>query len=237
MDNKDMQSLINTFKEYRDLLTPLQNNLQSFADTYHSLRTDIEKINIAFEGDIKGNLEEIYKTLSSQAEKATDLSSRIDKFIDLSNSYTKNINKFISVFERVAERMEAVHQIEVKAEEQIGKLDAIIEEKKKSYNVRDLQRSLSSYNENVQKISEFINKDIAQSINQNHEKLSQIKNDNENIIDILVQENSSLEILLNHNQTTNDLLKKIIENKDVNEEYIFDIIDNWAANRKVKTKK
>ncbi len=237
MDNKDVKALIDTFKEYRDLLTPIQNNLQAFANTYDELRVDIEKINSAFEGGIRDNLEEIYKTLSYQAEKATDLSSRIDKFIDVSNNYTNKINNFISVFEEATKRIQSIYQIEARAEEQISKLDTILEEKKKDYNVRDLQRSLNNYNENIQKVSEFINKDIAKSMNDNYEKLHQIKNDNKSMMDMLSQENLSVETLLIHNQTTNELLKEIVENKDVNEEYIFDIIDKWAITRKVKTKK
>ena len=31
-------------------------------------------------------------------------------------------------------------------------------------------------------------------------------------------------------------LKKILEKNDVNEEYIFDIMDKWAEERRVKTK-
>ena len=35
----------------------------------------------------------------------------------------------------------------------------------------------------------------------------------------------------------NELLKKIVEKQDVNEAYIFDILDKWAEDRKVKIKK
>ena len=37
--------------------------------------------------------------------------------------------------------------------------------------------------------------------------------------------------------SSNELLKKIVEKNDVNEEYIFDILDKWAESRKVKTKR
>ena len=32
------------------------------------------------------------------------------------------------------------------------------------------------------------------------------------------------------------MLRKIIEKEDVNEAYLFEILDKWAENRKVKTK-
>ncbi len=237
MDNGDLKKLISTFKEYRDLLTPIQRNLQTFAETYDYLREDIEKINVAFEGDIRGNLKEIYDTLSTQANKATDLSSRIDDFVKVSNQYTSSIHKFLSIFEEITKKIETVEKIEAKAEEQISKLDSIIEEKKKSYNIRDLQKSLANYNENVQQVSEFINEKVAESIKENNHILNQIKDDNNNIISKLQQEKSSIDDLLHQYKTTNQLLKNIVEKQDVNEEYIFDILDNWAISRKVKIKK
>ena len=38
-------------------------------------------------------------------------------------------------------------------------------------------------------------------------------------------------------KSSNELLKKIVEKQDVNEAYIFDILDKWAEERKVKIKK
>lgn len=237
MDNNDLRILIETFKGYRDLLNPIQNNLHAFAETYDSLKNDIEKLNTAFEGDIKGNLEKIYKNLSSQAERATDLSSRIDNFIEMSNKYTNNVNRFISVFKKVSQRIETVNDMESRAEEQIGKLDAIIEEKKKSYNIKELQKTLENYNDNVQKVSEFINKDVTEALANNYKKLDTIKSGNDNIVKKLEEENSSIEVLLNNYKTTNQMLKKIVEKEDVNEEYIFEILDRWAEERKIKIKK
>lgn len=237
MDNNDLRILIDTFKGYRDLLNPIQNNLHDFAETYNWIKSDIEKLNSAFEGDIKGNLEKIYKNLSSQAEKATDLSSRIEQFISMSDKYTQGVNRFITAFEKVNQRIESVNALENRAEEQIGKLDAIIEEKKKSYNIKELQKTLESYNDNVQKVSEFINKDVAESLNENYKKLENIKGGNDNILKRIQEENISIENLLGNYKTTNELLRTIIEKEDVNEAYIFDILDKWAEARKVKTKK
>ena len=36
---------------------------------------------------------------------------------------------------------------------------------------------------------------------------------------------------------TTSLLKKVVEGSTVNEEYLFDAFDKWAADRKVKIKK
>ncbi len=47
----------------------------------------------------------------------------------------------------------------------------------------------------------------------------------------------SIEELTSTYKETNKLLKQIIEKNDVNETLLYDLLDNWAENRKVKIKK
>ena len=129
--------------------------------------------------------------------------------------------------------MRAVNELETKAEEQIGKLDAILEEKKRSYNVRELQKTLDNYNANVQKVSEFINKDVAESLANNYQKLDGIRNGNETLTKLIETENAKVDTLLATYKSTNELLKRVVEEEDLNEDYIFDILDKWAKTRKV----
>ncbi|MFW5780695.1 MAG: hypothetical protein ACOCWI_04520 [Bacillota bacterium] len=237
MDKNDIKVLIDSFKGYRDMLTPIQKNLNDFVMTFDYMKNDIEKLNTAFEGDVKGNLEKIYKNLSKQAEQATDLSSRIDSFVNLTEKYTSDVTKLVGIFEKVEKRIVAVNELEKRAEEQISKLDEILEEKKRSYNIKDLQRTLESYNANVERVSEFINKDVAESLRENYTKLDSIKNKNDTLAKRIEEEHTNVEILLTTYTETNKLLAKVVEKEDVNEAYIFDILDKWAENRKVKTKK
>ena len=53
----------------------------------------------------------------------------------------------------------------------------------------------------------------------------------------LIEEKSSIEELVKNYTESNNLLKNIVANNDVNEQYIFDILDKWATLRGVKTKK
>lgn len=237
MENEEVKALIAAFTEYRDLLVPIQSNLHDFADTYDSMKNDIEKLNSAFGSDIKSNLEEIYNNLSKQAEHAADLSSRIDQFVKTTAKYTSDFSRLISMLEKAADKLQGVNDLEARAEEQIGKLDSILEEKKKSYNIKELQRSLESYNDNVKKVSEFINVEVAETLSKSSGELSAIKSGGEAVTKQIEAEHSDLQSLLGASLETNKLLKKIVENEDVNEAYIFDIIDKWAKTRKVKTKK
>ena len=237
MENNDIKMLIETFRGYRDLLTPIQINLHDFAETYDMLKEDIDKLASAFDGDIKGNLDKIYKNLSTQVERSTDLSSRIDQFIKQTNKYTNDIARLANVFLSIESKIAAVNELEKRAEEQISKLDAILEEKKKNYNVKELQKTLDSYNANVTKLSEFINKDVADALIQNNKKLDAIKSVNDGLAKRMESENSNMEKLLMTFKSSNEMLKRITEREDVNEAYIFDILDRWAESRKVKIKK
>jgi len=233
MDNNDVKTLIEAFRAYRELLSPIQESLHDFAGTYDSLRSDIDKLNASFGGDIQSNLDKIYKNLSRQAENASDLSSRIDQFVKVTGKYTVDFSKLLTTLEKVEERLSAVNDLESKAEEQIGKLDAILEEKKRSYNIRELQKTLDTYNANVQKVSEFINKDVADSLSQNYKKLDDIRNGNESLAKLIGAENGKIEEMLATHKSSGDLLRRAVENEDLNEDYIFDILDKWAEKRKV----
>ena len=103
--------------------------------------------------------------------------------------------------------------------------------------MKELEKSLDSYNTNLQAVGEFVNKDIAANIVSNTKMIQSIKDGSENIAKRLEEEKQSIDQLALNYKASNDLLKKIVEKDDVNEEYIFDILDKWAESRKIKIKK
>lgn len=237
MEINEIKELTNTFKEYRDLIIPIQTSLYDFVSSFSKIKEDLEKMDNLFEGDINGKLDTIYSTLSTQAKKSTDLSSKVSEFISKTDKYMSDINKITSLFEQVDKKLTQIDELEQKAEEQIKKLDTIIEEKKINYNVKDLQKSLENYNVNVQKISDFINKDVADKIKDNNERLNLIKKENEDLKNLVQTQSTDINKLLETFSQTNELLKKSVIEEKVNEEYIFDILDKWSVSRKVKIKK
>lgn len=236
MENSEVNALIDAFIGYREMLVPIQNDMHDFLETYDALKNDVEKIDKAFSGDVQGKLTEIYKILSSQAEKSEALTRKVDEFLKSTSKYTEEVSKLMGMFETIQTKISAVNEIETKAEEQISKLDDILEEKKRNYDLKDLKNSLDKYNANLQSVSEFINKDVAENIVENTKTIQEIKSGNTNVVTHLMEEKSSIEELSKNYVETNALLKKILEKNDVNEEYIFDIMDKWAEERRVKTK-
>ncbi len=237
MDNNEVNALIDAFVGYREMLVPIQSDLHEFLSTYEALKNDLQKMDTAFSGDVQKKLTEIYSSLSSQAEKSAELTRKVDQFLQSSNRYTEEVNKLISTFESISGRISSVNELEAKAEEQIGKLDTILDEKRRSYNLKDLEKSLDQYNANLQNVSDFINKQVAENIIENTRSIQSVKDGNENIAKRLEEEKKSVDDLVGEYKSSNELLRKIVENQDVNEEYIFDIIDRWAESRKVKTKR
>ncbi len=237
MDNNEVNELIDAFVGYREMLVPIQSDLHEFLSTYEALQSDISKIDAAFSGDVQKKLSEIYDLLAKQAEKSEMLTRKVDQFLTSSNKYTEEVDKLISTFEDISNRINTVNEIESKAEEQIGRLDEIIEEKKKSYNLKDLEKSLDSYNANLQTVNDFINKKVAENIVENSKAIQSVKDGNENIAKRLEEENKTISDLVSQYSSSNELLKKIVEKQDVNESYIFDILDKWAEERQVKMKK
>ena len=236
MENNEVQSLISAFKGYRDLLTPIQTSLHELADTYSSMETDLQKLSDSFNGDAKTKLNKIYDNLENQSKKSADLANSIDEFLKSSNKYINDVSKISSTFENFENKIRALNEIEAKAQEQMRKLDTLIEEKKINYNVKDLERALDVYNNNVQKVSDFINKDVAQSLNETSRKIDAIKKDSDALSKQIKDEHQSVEELIQTYSSTNSLLKNLVEKEDVNEAYIYAILDKWANDRGVKRK-
>lgn len=237
MDNNEVNALIDAFVGYREMLVPIQTDMHEFLETYGALKNDVDKLNTAFSGDVQGKLSEIYKNLASQAEKSEELTRKVDQFLKSSAKYTEEVDSLISMFKSIQDRISTVNEIEAKAEEQIGRLDSIIEEKRRNYDLKDLKKSLDAYNANLQTVGDFINKDVAENIIENTNSIKEIKDGNQSIAKRLEEEKKTVDELVETYKSSNELLKKIVEKQDVNEAYIFDILDKWAEDRKVKIKK
>ena len=237
MDNNEVNALVDAFVGYREMLVPIQADMHEFLETYGALKNDVDKLNTAFSGDVQGKLSEIYKNLASQAEKSEELTRKVDQFLKSSAKYTEEVDSLISMFKSIQDRISTVNEIEAKAEEQIGRLDSIIEEKRRNYDLKDLKKSLDAYNSNLQTVGDFINKDVAENIIENTNSIKEIKEGNQSIAKRLEEEKKTVDELVETYKSSNELLKKIVEKQDVNEAYIFDILDKWAEDRKVKIKK
>ncbi len=238
MDNeKEIQLLIDSFVEYRNLFTPLEENLREFAQTYDQMREEVQKLNRSFDGSMQSKLEAIVKDLSKQFEKSKNLTAQFDEFKQKTDGFVSQMERLTASLSKIGDKIEKIDQIEEKATSQIDKLNDIIEKKNKVYDVKQLEKNLENYNSNIQKVSDYINKDIAIALADNNEKIDSIKDKNESVYQVLMQEKSGIDKLIEAYAESNTLLKNLLEKQDVNEQYIFDIIDKWAQERKVKIKK
>ena len=234
---EDVKKLIETFREYRDLLTPITENLRDFADTYEGMKGDIARLSAAFEGDVSGNLDRIYRTLSAEAAKAQSLSHEIDAFLARSAEYDSTLKRLTGTLGKLDGTLEALSRLETEAETQIGKLESTLEERRKNYNLKDLERTIAGYQAGVTKISEFINHDVVASLQENNDKLNAIRDGMEEIRAGIRGGNQGVEALLAEFLTTSELLRRVTVGERVNEAYIYDILDRWAADRGVKRRK
>ncbi len=237
MENKEMDALIGAFIEYRNMLEPIEKNLRNFADTYNNMREDIKDLSKNFDGNIQKKLDAIYNDIVKQFEKSKDLSSQVDSFKQKTDIFSDKLEKLMDLMSKMENRIYKIDELENKVTSQIEKLDTIVEQKNKMYNLKDLEKNLEAYNANVQKINEYINKDIATMLKANDEKLNNIRDKNTSVLENLLEEKSNIVELLGTYAESNKLLKNVVEKQDVNEQYIFEILDKWATERGVKTKK
>ena len=237
MSDNSIKDLIESFIAYRNLIAPLQESLHTVSKTYEEIREDLDNLSRSFSGNSANQLEKVHATLNAQAKSGQELSRRIEEYAQSGEKYAAAVKDMSSRFSAVVERIDALQEIEKSARSQIERIETLIEEKKSSYNLKELQKSLDGYNTNVEKISDFINKDIASVLTQNAEKIEIIRRENEELSKAVSLQGKDIATLTATFAETTALLKKVVEGSTVNEEYLFDAFDKWAADRKVKIKK
>ena len=238
MSDNSIKDLIESFIAYRNLIAPLQESLHTVSKTYGEIKDDLENLNKNLGGNnAAGQLERVHSTLNAQAKSGQELRSRIDEYAQSGERYAKAVTEMSARFSEVVNRINSLQEIEASAERELERIDKLIEEKKSSYNLKELQKSLDGYNNNVEKISDFINKDIASVLKRNAEKIEAIRKENEELSKVVSQQGRDISALTAMFTETTALLKKVVEGSTVNEQYLFDAFDNWATDRKVKIKK
>ncbi len=233
----DFKELIQIFYEYRNMLEPMQKNLSDFAEGFGGMKSSLEELNAVFGHDVKSDLANISADLKRQAGTSTDLIKNIEKFMENATQYTAQVSKMYEVFEGIGSRLEKVNELEFMAERQLEKLDEILQQKATGYDIEGLKSTLNKYNDNVNEVSNFFDTDAKGKIQENTSKLNAVVENNEKLLSGIAENNLSLEKIIVKYDTTSELLKKVVEKNYVNEEYIFEILDKWAMDRKVKTKK
>lgn len=237
MDEKSIKELIDSFIAYRNLIAPLQESLHSVSKTYEEIKSDLENLTKSFSGNAASQLEKVHATLSTQAKSGQELGRRIEEYAASGEKYAQAVSDMSSRFSEVVSRIDSLSEIERTAQAQLARIDTLIAEKRSSYNLKGLQKSLDDYNVNVEKISEFINKDIAAVLKQNADKIEAIRRENEALSKTVAEQSKDIATLIAEFSNTSALLKKLVEGSIVNEEYLFDAFDKWAEDRKVKIKK
>ena len=237
ISENSIKELIDSFVAYRNLIAPLQESLRSVSKTYEEIRNDLDNLTKSFSGNAVNQLEKVHATLNAQAKSGEELGKRIEQYASSGEKYADAVKGMSSSFSEVVNRIDSLSEIEKSAESQLAKIDALITEKRSSYNLKELQKSLDGYNKNVEKISDFINKDIASVLKQNADKIEAIRKENEELSAVVAEQGKGIATLVSEFSETSALLKKLVEGSTVNEEYLFDAFDKWAEDRKVKIKK
>ena len=235
MDN--IKELIDSFIAYRNMIAPLQESLHTVSKTYEEIRNDLDNLTKSFSGNAANQLEKVHATINAQARSGQELGRRIEEYAQSGEKYAQAVKDMSSRFSAVVDRIDSLSEIENSATEQIARIDNLIAEKKSSYNLKELQKSLDGYNSNVEKISNFINNDIASVLKQNADKIESIRKENEQLSSAVAEQGKDIAVLIEEFTKTSALLKKLIEGSTVNEQYLFDAFDKWAEDRKVKIKK
>ncbi|MDE6201295.1 MAG: hypothetical protein K2M47_05405 [Clostridiales bacterium] len=237
MSDNSIKELIDSFIAYRNLIAPLQDSLHSVSKTYEEIRNDLDALTKNFSGSAMAQLDKVHATINAQAKSGQELGKKIEEYSVSGEKYAQAVESMSARFSDVADRISSLAEIEKNVQSQLARIDALISEKRSSYNIKDLQKALDGYTANVEKINDFINKDIAEVLKANADKIEAIRQENEQLSAAVAAQGKDIATLVAEFAKTSELLKQSVEGSTVNEQYLFDVFDKWAADRKVKIKK
>lgn len=237
MNENSINQLIENFIAYRNLIAPLEETLGAVGKTYGEIRDDLDILIKTLSPETGAKLEKVHAALTAQSKSGESLTRSVETLAQSGEKYSKAVTELTSTFSSLTSKIESLNATEKAAREQIEKIETLIEEKRGSYNLKELQKSLDGYNSNVEKISEFINRDIGDVLKSNAEKIEGIRRENEQLKEVVKKQGEDINALISVFTETSTLLKKCIEGNAVNEQYLFDAFDKWASDRKVKIKK
>ncbi len=237
MNENAINELIESFVAYREMISPIRDSLADVSRSYKEIGDDLDALSKNLNAGSLDRLEKVHSSLAAQAKNGQELARRLSEYAQAGEKYAQAVDEMSTLFSGLASRMTSLEETENAARRQIEKIDGLIDEKKAPYNLKDLQKSLDRYSVNIEKISDFINRDIAAVMKQNADKIENIRKENEDLKEVVLQQSRDIAALTEMFRETTALLKNVVEGSTVNEQYIFDAFDKWAADRKVKIKK
>ncbi|MDE7372629.1 MAG: hypothetical protein K2N18_01045, partial [Clostridia bacterium] len=211
MNDASIKELIDSFIAYRNLIAPLQDSLNSVGKAYDEIRNDLDNLSKSFSGNAASQLEKVHSTLNAQAKSGQELTRRIEEYAASGEKYAQSVENMSARFTEVVDRIDSLSEIEKSAQAQLARIDALIADKRSSYNLKELQKSLDGYNTNVEKISTFINKDIASVLKQNADKIEAIRKENQELSAAVAEQGKDIAVLIEQFSNTSALLKKLVE--------------------------
>jgi len=228
---KEITDLITEFSKHTKVIEKVNENFASFVQAYKVIKESLEKLNVDVKS--KQTIEHTMNDLVSKSQNMVGdinvLSGKINKLENLINPISEQIENLNTSFKKLINFEENVQKIlnnVNKTNETIEKLD-----------LNQINDALVSYNEKMEQTKNIFEKDVKKSFDTNNAKIDAMVSDVNSVLKNADSQNTHLEELVNQQSSLQAILTKIADKNTFQMEYLYEILDKWADERKVKTNK
>ncbi|MCK9575117.1 MAG: hypothetical protein WCX32_04715 [Clostridia bacterium] len=230
-NTKEIADLIGEFTNHTKVIETVNENFTNFMHAYKQIKESLEKLNI----DIKSK-QNIEKAMNDLVDKGTllvgditVLSQKVNKLESLINPIAEQIENLNTSFKKLInfdENVQAILNSVSKTNETIDKLD-----------LKQITTTLESYNQKMEQTKTIFEQDVKKAFNTNNARIDYMLKDVSSIVKNADSANTHLEELVKQQVELQTIISKLVDKNTFQMEYLYDVLDKWAEERKVKLSK
>ena len=230
-NTKEIADLIGEFTNHTKVIEAVNENFTNFVRAYKQIKESLEKLNIDIKS--KQNIEKAMNDLVGKGEllvgDITVLAEKINKLESLINPIAGQIENLNTSFKKLInfdENVQAILNSVSKTNETIEKLD-----------LNQITKTLESYNQKMDQTKTIFEQDVKKAFNVNNAKIDSMVKDVSFVLKNADTTSTRLEELVLQQVGLQAIIAKLVDKNTFQMEYLYDVFDKWAEERKVKLNK
>jgi len=230
-NTKEIADLIGEFTNHTKVIETVNENFTNFVHAYKQIKESLEKLNIDIKS--KHNIEKAMNDLLGKGEllvvDITVLAEKINKLESLINPIAEQIENLNTSFKKLInfdENVQAILNSVSKTNETIEKLD-----------LNQITKMLDSYSQKMDQTKTIFEQDVKKAFNVNNAKIDNMIKDVSFVLKNADTTSTRLELLVKQQVELQAVIAKLVDKNTFQMEYLYDVFDKWAEERKVKLSK
>lgn len=243
MANIDLTKVSKELAEQQIMMQEINKNLELFVENYRNTKRTLEEVKSPNGVDLSSKIDELTANLEQTRANVEIYGKKLYENLEISKVVSKEFDGVKEGLEKIKnEILETTKQSEMylksqkEALESISKFEEIMK-KIENVDFKNYESKLERYTYNLQLLNDKIENGLQEKIDKNLGEIEKFEKKINEISENTTKQNNAITEIAKSVATMTTLLSKLTKTGNVDEQYIYEIIDRWADESKVKHKK